>query len=268
MLNLYVYTYEISAIEEMETIYVNFAVVEDLKTDSDRLVELITENCEENGDSASFYVYDKAEKFLEDYKSGFCNAIFLDIILGGTTGIEAARKIRELDNQVPIVFTTSELDFSLESYGVHALDYLVKPVNKSSVEWCMSQIRQTAALPLFVEVREINGGNIGIERAVLIHDITYMEAMRNGVVIHTTDEDIQIRRSLAVFVKSLPRTDMFFECGRGLVVNLERIEDITRDGEVMLDNGVSLFCSRRKLKEARDAFAKHRIDTLREGGAL
>lgn len=44
------------------------------------------------------------------------------------TGIDVARRIRESDTRCKIVFVTSSRDFAVESYEVHAEDYLLKPI--------------------------------------------------------------------------------------------------------------------------------------------
>ena len=46
----------------------------------------------------------------------------------GTDGIAAAREIRSFDDAADIVFLTSSPGFAYESYSVHALDYLLKPI--------------------------------------------------------------------------------------------------------------------------------------------
>ena len=46
----------------------------------------------------------------------------------GTSGMAAAREIRGFDDVAEIVFLTSSPGFAYESYGVRALDYLLKPI--------------------------------------------------------------------------------------------------------------------------------------------
>lgn len=55
----------------------------------------------------------------------------LDVIMPGTSGLDAAREIRSFDTTADIVFLTSSPDFAYESYGVQALDYLLKPVRSA-----------------------------------------------------------------------------------------------------------------------------------------
>lgn len=52
----------------------------------------------------------------------------LDVMMPGTDGLAAAREIRSFDSVADIVFLTSSPGFAYESYGVHATDYLLKPI--------------------------------------------------------------------------------------------------------------------------------------------
>ena len=55
--------------------------------------------------------------------------IFLDIKMNGITGMDAARKLREKNSRVCIVFITTMTQYALEGYEVHAFGFLKKPVS-------------------------------------------------------------------------------------------------------------------------------------------
>ncbi|MFR3283179.1 MAG: hypothetical protein ACLTR6_01395 [Clostridium fessum] len=56
--------------------------------------------------------------------------------------------------------------------------------------------------------------------------------------------------------------------GRGLLINFSQVASVDEDGSVHLKNGRCFFCSRRKKKETKEAFATYLFDTLRKGGTL
>ena len=66
--------------------------------------------------------------FLEAYRPDF-DLVFLDIELPLLNGIETARRLRELDSVVALVFITNMEQYAVNGYEVDALDFVVKPIN-------------------------------------------------------------------------------------------------------------------------------------------
>jgi len=60
--------------------------------------------------------------------------IFMDIYLDGLSGVETVWRGRERDEFVPAAFTTSSLDFALDSYRLNVEKYLEKPVSQKAVD--------------------------------------------------------------------------------------------------------------------------------------
>ena len=63
--------------------------------------------------------------------------ILRDIIMPMLNGIDTAAEIRKLDKSVKIVFLTSSAEFAVDSYKVHADNYLLKPVDPESLYSCL-----------------------------------------------------------------------------------------------------------------------------------
>lgn len=68
---------------------------------------------------------------LKDYKQkGFCDILVLDMRMKTIGGIEVAKHIRRLDDEVPILIVTATVDYAVEGYKVGAFRYIVKPVEE------------------------------------------------------------------------------------------------------------------------------------------
>ena len=59
----------------------HFAIVEDLKIDQNHLIHLIQENLGKHGETVHFDCYESGEAFLEAFRPGLFNAVFMDIML-------------------------------------------------------------------------------------------------------------------------------------------------------------------------------------------
>ena len=55
--------------------------------------------------------------------------LLLDIDMEGPNGIETARRIREVDKEVKLIYVTNYSDYTIFAFGVHAFAYLLKPLS-------------------------------------------------------------------------------------------------------------------------------------------
>ncbi|TSI07364.1 response regulator [Lysinibacillus sp. BW-2-10] len=71
------------------------------------------------------------------------DVIFLDIEMPGKNGIQIAEQINEINEETKIVFVTAYEQYAIEAFRVHAMDYLLKPIDparlKQSVEILMKR---------------------------------------------------------------------------------------------------------------------------------
>lgn len=72
-------------------------------------------------------------ELLADIEAGVrFDVLFLDVLMPGINGINAAREIRRYDTAVQIIFVTSSSEFAVQSYVVGAYYYQLKPIWKDS----------------------------------------------------------------------------------------------------------------------------------------
>ncbi|WP_406662934.1 LytR/AlgR family response regulator transcription factor [Gallaecimonas sp. GXIMD1310] len=67
--------------------------------------------------------------------------LFLDIQMPGMTGIELLERLIHEDLELPVVvFVTAYDDYAVKAFELHALDYLLKPVDAERLSQCMVRI--------------------------------------------------------------------------------------------------------------------------------
>ena len=66
--------------------------------------------------------------------------LFLDIYMKKLNGMETARKLRQIQCKVPIIFLTASPDYAIESYEVQASGYLLKSFSEEKLMKLLNRI--------------------------------------------------------------------------------------------------------------------------------
>ena len=104
------------------------AVCDDQIEELEVLTNLLHVWQEEHKTTLRYQAFRNATELLDAAGKERFTLYLLDVMMPGTSGMEAAREIRGFDDVAEIVFLTSSPGFAYESYGVRALDYLLKPI--------------------------------------------------------------------------------------------------------------------------------------------
>ena len=78
---------------------------------------------------------------LEQVGSAPTDVAFLDIEMPDMNGLTLAKRLKELDPQVNIVFVTAYSQYALEAFRLYASGYLMKPARKEDVLRELSNLR-------------------------------------------------------------------------------------------------------------------------------
>lgn len=113
----------------MYTIHV---VEDDLKT-AELLASYLQRYATSRGIDVTVSIFSNAFDFLEGYGE-HVDAVFFDIEMPGMTGMDAAKRLREKDSNVTIVFATNLAQFAIEGYSVNAFDFILKPFSYPAME--------------------------------------------------------------------------------------------------------------------------------------
>lgn len=174
--------------------------------------------------------------------------LILDIELKEMNGMEIARKIREVDKEISLLFATGYEKYVFEGYEVGAISYIMKPVNKEklfhSLDKAWENIKEgqdCLLLPCGEETKR-----------VYIKDIFYIESDGHYCRILTQQGEIQVREKISALYEQLTGKH-FYMCHRSYILNLAYVSRITKK-DVILDSGEAIPLARGKWEEMNQQF--------------
>lgn len=174
-----------------------------------------------------------AEQFLFRYaEDKLWDILLLDIEMGTMDGVTMAKRVRQDNEAVQIVFITGYSDYIADGYEVAALHYLMKPVNRDKLFIVLDRTLEKRKR----EERCLNLEAYGELVRIPFYEIRYIDVHQNYVTVHAK-ADYTVKRTLGYFEKELD--DRFCRVGRGMILNLKYIRRVTK-AEVRLSDGTVL----------------------------
>lgn len=174
-----------------------------------------------------------AEDFLFHYQEqNDFDILLLDVEMGAMDGVTLAKKLRQENETLQIVFITGYSDYISEGYEVAALHYLMKPVNVTK----LFSVLDRATDKLRKNEKVLHFETAGEMLRIPLYQIRFIDIQLNYATIHTV-EDIKIKKSLSDIAALLD--DRFYRVGRSAIVNLTCISRVTKT-EIHLNDGTTI----------------------------
>ena len=231
------------------------AIVEDCQEHSDLLKQYILNWGNRKKHKIVIRQFSSAEQFLFHFEEEEVpDVVFLDIQMPGLSGVELAKKLREKEQQIAIVFTTGIDDYIAEGYDLEAVHYLLKPLQEEKIGVCLDKIARKQCKESYVI---LNG--FGETFRVKVSDIWWAEAQGHHAVLGISDsgniKKVKIANSIGAMQERLPKSNEFVKTHRSYLVNLRHVKNIRR-AEILMDDGTVIPLSRRIYKEVNEQFIR------------
>lgn len=192
----------------------------------------------QRGIAAELMTFPSAEALLFAWEENRdLDILLLDIEMGGMSGLELARRLRQDGAAAQIIFLTGYMDYIAEGYDVEALHYLLKPVTGER----LGQVLDRAVERIRVRERMLRLSLPDGAVQLPLYEIRYLEVMRNYTTVYEK-EAYSVKRSLNDLAGELDES--FYRIHRSYIVNLRFIRRITRES-VTLKDGTVLPLSRK-----------------------
>lgn len=229
---------------------IHIAIVEDEPLFVQQLQKYIRQYEKESGKQIRVTAFADGEDITEHY-SGDYDIILMDIQMQFMDGMTAAEKIRELDQEVIIMFITNMIQYAVRGYEVDAMDYVVKPVEyfafSRKLDKAVGRLKRPA--DVFVSVPAEDGW-----KKLAVSEIHYIESQGHYARYRTEKGEFLSRRSLKELEDEM-REYGFFRCAKGFLVNLKHVDGIS--GGDCTVCGERIPISRSKKKELMELLLQY-----------
>ena len=210
------------------------------------------------------------------------DVVFLDVQMPEGDGFDVVRAVGRAvgAGRMPVVvFVTAHDEYAVQAFAAHALDYLLKPVERERFDDALERARVQARRErgpdvdprLLALVRHLDGPPSYLDRIpvrmgartrlVDVADVDYFEAETNYVRVHVGPKTYLVRGTLAALEERLDPA-RFLRVHRSLVVNLRRVVEVESlfggEYELFLQDGTRLTSGRTYRARVQDALQLRR----------
>lgn len=207
------------------------------------------------------------EQALECIAQEKPDLVLLDIQMPGCSGLEVAAALPP--PRPRIIFCTAYDQYAIDAFELHAVDYLLKPVNRARLSDSLQRIRNfsrergeaalESALEQVVPAARRFLVRKGSRFAVIPQEQVLYFSTREGLTrLHCRERNYWMESSLAELEKRLDPAE-FYRISRQAIVRLSAIQEVAPlvggYGQVRLTDGSALEVSRRRMKELLERLA-------------
>ena len=211
----------------------------------------------------SVTAFDSGEAFFKDYRPGLYDMVFMDIYMDGISGVEAVRRLREQEPDLPVAFVTSSRDHALDGYRLKVAKYIEKPVTREDMDGAIAfaaQWRMQAAVEVILQGKKLS---LPVSRLIFAEQQAHYLLLRfeGGGIRQAKGRLDELEPQLARFP--------FFRSHKSYLANLSYVADIDQELLVFrMKDGQSVYIRRDLLKKARDAWEDWLFAQARKGDGL
>ena len=197
------------------------AVIEDDEKEAEELRIMLERFAKENSFEFELLFFKNPLVFLNNYSAKY-DLIFMDIQMPHMDGVEAAKKLRQLDQVTMLIFITKMANLAGMGYDVDAFDFLVKPIN---YEYFLTKMERAIERLLNRREKKIIINFDGAKVCLGVSSIIYIEVINHRLIYHTENGDYNTYGTMSKVLQEIADYD-FSLCNSCYLVNLRFVKSV------------------------------------------
>lgn len=237
------------------------AICEDDTTQQNILTAALDSYLTPVGDHVQYDVYHNGLDLLASINTHLYDVLLLDILMPGFTGMETAKEIRESNEKIPIIFLTTSQEFAVESYKVHAFDYLLKPVDQNALFETLNRIYAATEVALEKSIILQTAKAIYV---LSLSQIEFVEINNRTLSFHLIDGTVKsISGRLSDYEDTLLNHPEFLKVHRSYIINMDFMKALNQKSFITL-TGNEVPISRNLLHVIQKRYIDHLHSAIRK----
>lgn len=222
---------------------IHIALVEDQEDCANLIKEFTERYGREEGEETLLHWYRDGMDFIDAYKEGEYDIVFMDIEMPHISGLKTAQKLRRIDPVVPLVFVTVMAQLAIKGYEVAAMDFIVKPITYFNFALKIKKASINNRRERTVVLRLL--GDDGAKEYIVSSDIYYIESCDHRCIFHTKKGDFYQYISISELEERL-LPFRFLRSNNSFIVNPAYITTVKKDSVVIMDEDIPVARARKK----------------------
>jgi len=220
-------------------------ILDSITTDRNNLIIFLERYFQKRLIDFSLHEYSFHKTMFErvNFKSEKLPCCFINLSESEQNGFEIGLKIREMNQDSIIFFTSNSTKHAAEAYQMQADGYFLKPIRNNELEASLDKsLKNINFIYKKIQIRsEYMTMNIPLK------DIIYIEVFNKTCIIYTKQKTITSSISLSELEDRLKK-EGFLRCHKSYLVNMQYIEEYNNFGFFLTNKQFIPISKRERLK--------------------
>ena len=195
--------------------------------------------------------------------------VFLDIEMPEVNGFELLSQIVKID--FDIIFTTAYDEFALQAFKVHAVDYLLKPIQEEELKEAIKQVKSKQSGKISENLLSVLSQNLNKEarlKKIAFPTSVGLEFIQRDQIIRCASEGnytriivqnrepLLISKTLKLVEELIGDGDQFVRTHASHLVNLTFVAKYIKGsgGQLIMEDGIAIPVSKQRKSDLFDSF--------------